>query len=98
MDSNKGKDNYKEEIDFENVSQEHLITYLIDIYNRCLLDLEKLEEDIEYDSEQLNNLRLLEERNAKKYNTISANRKKLLKRIEESKKKLDKVYDMINRI
>ncbi|GKU27852.1 hypothetical protein [Clostridium folliculivorans] len=98
MDSNKDKDDYKREINFDNVSQEYLIAYLSDIYNRCLLDLEKLEKDMEYDSEQLNDIKLLEEKNAKKYKTINSNKKKLLKRIEESKKKLDKVYDMINKI
>lgn len=98
MDSNKGKSDYKKEINFDDVSQEYLIAYLSDIYNRCLLDLEKLEKDIECDSEELDNIKLLEEKNTKRYNTINSNRKKLLKRIEESKKKLDKVYNMINKI
>ncbi|GFP78517.1 hypothetical protein [Clostridium fungisolvens] len=98
MDIDEVKDNYKKEIDFENVSQEYLISYLSDIYNRCLLDLEKLEKDIEYDSEQLSDIKLLEERSTKRYKVIDSNRRKLLKRIEESKKKLDKVYGMINKI
>ncbi|GFZ34611.1 hypothetical protein CSC2_51370 [Clostridium zeae] len=98
MDINEIKDYYKKEIDFEDVSQEYLISYLSDIYNRCLLDLEKLEKDIEYDSEELNNIKSLEEKNSKRYKAINSNRRKLLKRIEESKKKLDKVYDMINKI
>lgn len=98
MDRDKDKSDYEKEINLENVSQEYLISYLSDIYNRCLLDLEKLEQDIQYDSEELNNIKLLEEKNKKKYDTISSNRKKLLRRIEESKKKLDKVYNMINKV
>ncbi|WP_160680838.1 hypothetical protein [Clostridium sp. C8-1-8] len=79
-------------------TQEEIAIYLKQVYNRCLEDLERLEKEIEADSQQVKDIGQVEEDNIKRYKAINTNKKNLLKRIEESRKNLNKVKDMIKKL
>ncbi|QAA30228.1 hypothetical protein [Clostridium manihotivorum] len=79
-------------------TQEEIAIYLKQVYNRCLEDLERLEKEIKADYQQFNDIGQVEEDNIKKYKAIKTNKKKLLKRIEESRENLNRVKDMIKKL
>jgi hypothetical protein len=79
-------------------TQEEIAIYLKQVYNRCVEDLERLEKEIEADSQQVKDIGQVKEDNIKRYKAINTNKKDLLKRIEESRKNLNKVKDMIKKL